>query len=126
MRRKRTLLKSTGGIMLAVFACAGLALGGCSETGPDSDASATAGSPHPGEEIYNQFCFSCHASGVADAPRVGDVASWAPRAAKGKALLLASTKEGIPPSMPAMGMCFSCSDAELEAVIDFMISPSQD
>lgn len=77
-----------------------------------------------GEQIYNRYCFSCHAAGIAGAPKVGVAEAWQPRAAKGMAALLASTKSGIPPGMPAMGLCNSCSDAEFEAAIAHMLDKS--
>lgn len=75
-----------------------------------------------GETVYNRSCFSCHASGVSGAPVPGDEAAWAPRAAKGRDVLLQSVKDGIPPGMPPMGLCMSCTDEELRAAIDFMLS----
>ena len=102
---------------LSVFALSivlGL-LGGCGEVADD-------GQSHPGEAIYNRSCFSCHAAGVADAPIPGDAEAWAPRIAKGQALLLESVRQGMPPGMPPMGMCMSCSDDELAAAIDFMVT----
>ncbi len=77
-----------------------------------------------GERIFNQFCFSCHMAGISGAPKPGDMADWAPRLAKGEALLLDVTRTGIVPTMPAMGMCLQCSDEELLAAIRFMsVSP---
>ena len=32
-----------------------------------------------GEEVYKAQCVTCHAAGVAGAPKFGDVAAWAPR-----------------------------------------------
>jgi cytochrome c5 len=77
--------------------------------------------PHPGQDTYNKFCFSCHAAGVAGAPKTGDAVAWAPRVAKGDAQLLKSTVEGISPGMPPMGLCMQCTEAQLAAAIDFMI-----
>jgi len=31
-----------------------------------------------GEQVYTSVCMSCHATGVADAPKLGDAAAWAP------------------------------------------------
>jgi cytochrome c5 len=59
------------------------------------------------------------------APILGDVDAWGARIAKGQALLLQSTIEGIQPAMPPRGMCFSCSDDELAAAVDYMIAESQ-
>ena len=101
-----------------------LALGvaGCGQPGGGAGGSAQAA--HPGEETYNRFCFSCHQSGIAGAPRMGDVTAWAPRIAKGRELLLANTKTGITPGMPAMGLCNSCTEQDLIDVIDYMILAS--
>jgi len=90
-------------------------LAGCGETGQDSKS-------HPGEDIYNRSCFSCHAGGVAGAPIPGDEAAWAPRVAKGREALLVSVKEGMPPGMPPMGLCMSCSDEDLAQAIDYMLT----
>lgn len=85
----------------------------------------TAGPRHPGEQIYLNTCFSCHASGVAGAPAVGDKEAWAVRAEKGRAALLQSTIEGIQPGMPPKGLCADCTDEELSQAIDYMIENSQ-
>lgn len=79
---------------------------------------------HPGEQVYNRYCFSCHAAGIAGAPRVGDAGSWAQRVGKGREALLQATITGIPPGMPPRGLCSDCSDAELAAAIDYMIERS--
>lgn len=79
---------------------------------------------HAGEQTYNRYCFSCHAAGVAGAPRVGDPEAWAPRIEKGRDALLQSTIDGIPPGMPARGLCSECSDAQLADSIDYMIERS--
>lgn len=79
-------------------------------------------SPAPsGEVIYNRFCFSCHAAGIAGAPKAGVPEVWRPRLAKGRAALLQSTIQGIRPGMPAMGLCMQCSEAELAAAIEYML-----
>ena len=75
-----------------------------------------------GEKIYGEYCFSCHGPGLNGAPKLGDSEAWAPRVAKGEALLLQTTIEGIPPAMPPRGICMSCSDEELAATIKYMIA----
>ena len=42
-------------------------------------AAATTAAP----PLYAQICGTCHAAGVAGAPKVGDKAAWAPRIAQG-------------------------------------------
>ena len=74
-----------------------------------------------GSDVYGTFCRTCHDAGLNDAPKVGDAEAWAPRLAKGNEVLLQNTKDGFNNGlMPAMGLCMACSDAELQAAIDFM------
>jgi len=47
-----------------------------------------------GKEIYDHLCTSCHATGVAGAPKTGDKASWAPRIAEGIDTLVKHAIEG--------------------------------
>ena len=35
--------------------------------------------------------------------------------------MVARTIEGMPPYMPARGLCDECTDEELKAVVDFML-----
>jgi len=74
--------------------------------------------------IYNRFCFSCHAAGIAGAPKTGVSEAWAPRLAKGRAALLQATIQGVAPGMPPMGLCMQCTEGELAAAIDYML-PAQ-
>jgi cytochrome c5 len=91
----------------------------------DVSGAAAGPAPHPGEAIYQNYCFSCHTPGLSGSPKTGDKEAWAPRIAKGPDLLLASTIEGIPPAMPPRGMCFDCSDEDLAAAISYMVEKSQ-
>lgn len=74
---------------------------------------------------FNKSCATCHNAGVAGAPKFGDVDAWAPRIAKGMDTLYASTINGLAPAMPAKGMCFSCSDDDLRALVDYMVEAAQ-
>ncbi len=105
------------------FALMVLWLTGC--TGETGDAAAPENKMAIGEDIYNKFCFSCHAAGVAGAPMVGDAEAWSVRAAKGNELLLLGTVEGMPPGMPPMGLCMACTDEDLTAAIEYMVAASQ-
>ena len=74
-----------------------------------------------GIEVYNAHCFACHATGVSEAPLVG-AEEWQTRLnEKGAETLLANTKTGFNVVMPAMGTCMNCTDAELQAAIDYLI-----
>ena len=37
-----------------------------------------------GREIWMATCAQCHIRGLGGAPKIGDIAAWAPRIAKGK------------------------------------------
>ena len=77
-----------------------------------------------GKELYDTKCMACHTSGVANAPKFGDKAAWAPLAAKGMDALLASVKQGKN-AMPPMGTCSDCTDDEFKAVIQYMIDAAK-
>lgn len=47
-----------------------------------------------GKEIYDQLCASCHASGIAGAPKTGDQGNWAPRIAQGVDTLVKHAIDG--------------------------------
>ncbi len=89
-----------------------------------SAEAAVAGGPKSGEDVYNQFCFACHATGASDAPILGDVASWEPRIAKGMETLMTSTLNGLG-MMPPRGTCMDCSDDELRAATEYMVGQVQ-
>lgn len=72
-----------------------------------------------GEEVYDKFCHTCHATGLNEAPKTGDAEAWAPRLAKGIDALLQTTRQGLN-LMPANGLCMNCSDDELIAAIHHM------
>ena len=98
---------------------------GCSDDGRGGVAGASASGddqPPDGEAIYNRYCFSCHASGVAGAPKIGSAAAWAPRVAQGRDVLIANTLRGMPPGMPAKGLCSDCDQAALAAAVDYMLA----
>ncbi len=91
-------------------------------------AAATAsegGGAKTGEQVYNTACNSCHATGAAGAPKVGDAAAWQARvAARNKDGLYKSAVSGFN-GMPAKGLCFSCSDDELKGAVDYMLGKSK-
>ena len=77
-----------------------------------------------GVSVYNSKCVICHASGVAGAPKLGDKEAWAPRIAAGMDAMLANAIKGKN-AMPPKGTCTECSDADLAAAIEYMVSKSQ-
>lgn len=47
-----------------------------------------------GEQVFQAQCTACHTAGVAGAPKMGDVAAWAPRIKTGYDTLLNSALKG--------------------------------
>ena len=47
-----------------------------------------------GEEVYNAQCTTCHAAGVAGAPKLGDSGAWSARIATGLEALVNSALKG--------------------------------
>jgi len=77
-----------------------------------------------GKGTYDKVCAMCHATGVANAPKFGDKAAWAPRAATGKDALLASVKNGKGAMPPKAGSA-DLKDDDIKAAIDFMLAASK-
>jgi cytochrome c5 len=77
-----------------------------------------------GQQIYQSSCQACHATGAAGAPKLGDKEAWAPRIAQGMDTMLANATNGIR-AMPPKGACASCTEADLKAAIEYMVSQSQ-
>jgi len=73
------------------------------------------------EGAYQQSCFACHASGAAGAPILGDSEAWESRMEKGMDAIMNNVFNGVN-AMPAKGMCMDCSEAELRAIVDYMIT----
>jgi len=93
------------------------------ESVADAAATAAAG-PKSGEEIYNSTCLACHGTGAAGAPKLGDTAAWAPRIAAGMDSLIANATNGLK-AMPPKGLCMTCSEAELQGAIEYIVDNSQ-
>lgn len=55
-----------------------------------------------GEQVYAAQCSTCHATGLANSPKFGDTAAWAPRIKTGYEALLRSALKGKG-AMPAQG-----------------------
>lgn len=96
--------------------------GSVCRTGDDCGSAAAVADSGPlsGQQVYDQFCFACHATGVSDAPKLGDTEAWQPRLDKGMDILMASTVNGLN-AMPPKGTCMACSDDELSDAVDYML-----
>lgn len=83
-------------------------------------AKTDAGGPVPA--LYTQLCQTCHATGVAGAPKLGDKAAWAPRIADAKTIdgLTAIAIKGKGAMPPKGGS--NASDADIKAVVTYMVN----
>ncbi len=73
-----------------------------------------------GKAVYDKTCVACHATGVANAPKFGDKAAWAPRVAAGKDALVASVKNGKGVMPPKAGA--NLGDDDIKAAVDYLLS----
>lgn len=90
---------------------------------PQATATAVAAAPADVPAVYARSCASCHRSGVAGAPKLGDSGAWAPRAVTGIEALTASVIKGKG-AMPPRGTARGASDAELRAAVEYMLRAS--
>ena len=77
-----------------------------------------------GQTIYQNHCAICHSQGVTGTPQLGDKITWKPLIAKGIDVLFENTIHGYK-KMPAKGGCDTCSNAELEASVRYMVEESK-
>jgi len=91
---------------------------------PQAQAGAAAGGAADGKKVYDATCTACHTAGVANAPKLGDKAAWAPRIKQGMDTLVQSATKGKG-AMPPKGGNASLSDADLRAAIEYMVSQAK-
>ncbi len=115
-------LRPYGQVCLEGEVCGEMVEPVATEAAPDAapNAEVAEANGRSGQEIYDRFCFACHTTGAAGAPRLGQADEWQPRIDRGMETLMANTRNGIG-AMPAMGTCMDCSDAELEASVDYIL-----
>lgn len=84
-------------------------------------AAVAGGGARTADDIITKHCSACHATGVLDAPKIGDTAAWKKRADEQGGLdgILAKAISGIN-AMPPKGTCADCTDDELREAIQKM------
>jgi cytochrome c5 len=87
-------------------------------------AVAAGGAPKSAQQVYEATCHMCHDAGVGGAPKTGDKAAWKTRIAQGADTLHKHAIGGLN-AMPPKGTCMACSDDEIIAAVDLMISKSK-
>nr|WP_245929444.1 c-type cytochrome [Agarilytica rhodophyticola] len=106
-------IKPAGSVCMSGESCAAAPVQVAANSGPRS-----------GKDVYDSKCATCHATGAAGAPKLGDAAAWAPRVGKGIDVLYTSAISGFN-GMPAKGLCFDCSDDEIKGSVDYMVDNSK-
>jgi len=77
--------------------------------GVETVAASAGGGARTTDDIIAKYCSACHATGVLDAPKIGDTAAWKERADHQGGLdgILAAAISGIN-AMPPKGTCADC------------------
>lgn len=110
-------IKPVGSVCVEGQACEGVAAAA-------APAAAAGGAPRAGDVVYNASCGACHGTGAAGAPKLGDKGAWGPRVGQGNATLYKHAISGFK-GMPPKGMCMTCSDDEIKAAVDYMVSKAK-
>lgn len=88
-----------------------------------SEGGGAASGPRTGDQIVKAACAACHATGAANAPKIGDNAAWGKLISRGLNDLLASAIKGKG-AMPAKGGVSDITDFELARAIVTMANQS--
>ena len=82
-----------------------------------------------GEQIWNENCFTCHGTGRAGAPKIGEKSLWAPRIAQGLNVLVDHALNGLQgkggSEMPPKGGNPALSDTDVTAAVAYMVTQSR-
>jgi cytochrome c5 len=85
---------------------------------------ASAGEAIDGQALYAQSCAACHDTGAANAPKIGDQAAWTDRIGQGNETLVKHALSGFN-AMPPKGGAMQLSDAEVGAIVEYMVGSSK-
>ena len=77
------------------------------------------------KSTYMASCFACHSTGAAGAPKVGagNAAVWDARLEKSMDTVVSNAINGVN-TMPAKGLCFTCTDEDIRAIVEYMVVSS--
>jgi len=89
----------------------------------DATGATGAHAEKSGEEVVKAVCAMCHATGLMNAPKIGDKDAWKPRIAQGHDMLVSHAINGIR-SMPAKGGNPGLSDKEVAGAVKYMANAS--
>ena len=82
---------------------------------------AAAASDFDAAGAYQMSCNACHGTGAAGAPMLGDEEAWQARMDKGMDALMSNVINGVG-AMPARGICMTCSDGDLQDIVNYMLA----
>ena len=77
-----------------------------------------------GKMVYEQTCVTCHATGVAGAPKMGDKEAWSAHIHHGIDHMVESAINGKG-AMPARGGNALLSDEEVKAAVNYMVEQNR-
>lgn len=77
-----------------------------------------------GKAVYDKNCATCHAAGIAGAPKPGDKAAWQPRLARGIDSMTTVVINGKG-AMPPKGGNASLSEDDIRAAVEYMADQSR-
>jgi len=85
-----------------------------------ASAGASSGDFEEAKAQYAQSCAACHDTGAANAPKLGDKATWEPRLAQGSDVLVEHAVKGFN-AMPPKGGAMHLSDEQIGTIVDYMV-----
>jgi len=89
-----------------------------------SEPAAMSQAAEAGESTYKAACGVCHTSGLAGAPKMGDMSAWVERIQQGNDVLIRHALEGFSGNtgyMPAKGGRADLSDEQVTNAVLFMV-----
>ncbi|CAB3686969.1 c-type cytochrome [Achromobacter pestifer] len=90
---------------------------------PHAGADTLAAVNPAGEKLYKSACVVCHASGVANAPKLGDKQAWSPFVAQGVDVVMVTVLKGKGAMPPRGGS--SADEATLRAAVEYMLGSAR-
>jgi len=93
-------------------------------SGSSSKQAASSSENQKGKEVYDNVCHSCHSTGVAGAPKLGDQAAWKGRIAKGVDALVQSALNGKG-KMPPKGGNRTLTETDIRAAVKYIVDQAR-
>ncbi len=76
------------------------------------------------QKIYEESCSACHTTGIMGSPKIGDKQAWAGLMEQGLEQVTNNAISGVG-KMPPKGGNMGLSNAEVKAVVEYMIEQSK-